>query len=145
MFARRHAAEPLGLGNLTEHSDERLGRPHGHGEDGAGVLALVRQGHVADADAELMRSGSNQLDPIITKGWGTLGEWEAGLLLALFTVIFQSQASVFGRRALAWFGAGETPPEFEPSLCPHIPEPLGRHSRLRDAQKSRPESHGGAL
>lgn len=77
MFARRHAAEPLGLGNLTEHSDERLGRPHGHGEDGAGVLALVRQGHVADADAELMRSGSNQLDPIITKGWG---HWENGKL-----------------------------------------------------------------
>lgn len=62
--------EPLGLGSLTEHSDEGLGGPHRHGEDGAGVLALVRQGHVADADAELVGSGPNQLDPIITKGWG---------------------------------------------------------------------------
>lgn len=58
------------FGSLTEHSDEGLGGPHRHSEDGACVLALVRQRHVADADAELVGSGANQLNPIIPKGWG---------------------------------------------------------------------------
>lgn len=75
---RKHAAETLGFGSLTEHSDEGLGSSHGHSEDGAGVLALVRQGHIADADAELMGSRSNQLNPIISKGWGNREIWKQG-------------------------------------------------------------------
>lgn len=65
-----HRGAHLGPGGLTEHSDEGLGGPHRHGEDGTGVLALVRQGHVADADAELVGGRSDQLDPIVAEGWG---------------------------------------------------------------------------
>lgn len=52
----------------TQHGDQGLGRPHGHGEDGAGVLALVGQHHVADADGQLVGGGSLQLDPVIPQG-----------------------------------------------------------------------------
>lgn len=79
LFARNHAVETLGFGSLTEHGDEGLGSSHGHSEDGAGVFALVGQGHAADADAELVGRRSDQLNPIISKGWGTLGELEARL------------------------------------------------------------------
>lgn len=57
-----------GFENLTEHSDEGLGCSHRHRKDGARVLALVCQRHIADADAELVWSGANQLNPIISKG-----------------------------------------------------------------------------
>lgn len=70
VLAKQRAVETQGFGKLTEHSDEGLGGPHRHSEDGACVLALVGQSHVADADAELMRGGANQLNPIISKGWG---------------------------------------------------------------------------
>ena len=53
--------ETSGFGSLTEHGDEGLGSSHGHSEDGASVFALVSQGHVADADAELMGCRLNQL------------------------------------------------------------------------------------
>ena len=95
LSARKHAVETLGFGSLTEHGDEGLGSSHGHSEDGASVFTLVCQGHVADADAELMGRRSNQLNPIISKGWGKLGELEARLLLVTFIFIFQSQASFF--------------------------------------------------
>lgn len=42
-----------GLG-ASPGGDEGLGSSHGHGESGAVCPALVSQGHVADADAELM-------------------------------------------------------------------------------------------
>lgn len=87
--------ETSGFGSLTEHGDEGLGSSHGHSEDGASVFALVGQGHVADADAELMRRRLNQLNPIISKGWGKSRELEARLLLALFIFIFQSQPGFF--------------------------------------------------
>lgn len=51
---------------LTQHGDEGLGGPHGHGEDGAGVLPLIRQHHVADADGQLVRRGPLQLDPVVS-------------------------------------------------------------------------------
>lgn len=87
--------ETWGFGSLTEHGDEGLGSSHGHSEDGASIFTLVGQGHVADANAELVGCGFNQLDPVIAKGWGKSRELEARLLLALFIFIFQSQASVF--------------------------------------------------
>lgn len=87
--------ETSGFGSLTEHGDEGLGSSHGHSEDGASVFALVGQGHVADADAELMGRRLNQLNPIISKGWGKSRELEARLLLALFIFIFQSQPGFF--------------------------------------------------
>lgn len=43
-------------GRLTQHGDAGLGCPHRHGEDGAGVFALVRQHHVIDADGQLIGS-----------------------------------------------------------------------------------------
>lgn len=97
------------MGSLTEHGDEGLGGPHRHGEDGARVLAFVRQSHVADADAELVGSGSNQLDPIITKGWS--GRMGGGAFTGSFTFIFQYQAGIFGRRGLVGYRAGETVPD----------------------------------
>lgn len=70
LFAKQHAVETQGFGSLTEHSDKGLGGSHRHSEDGACVLALVCQRHVADADTELVGSGANQLNPIISKGCG---------------------------------------------------------------------------
>lgn len=67
-----------GFGNLTEHSDKGLGGSHRHSEDGARVLPLIGQRHIADADAELMGSRANQLNPIISKGWGNQEKWESG-------------------------------------------------------------------
>lgn len=87
--------ETSGFGSLTEHGNEGLGRSHGHSEDGASVFTLVGQGHVADTDAELVGCRFNQLNPVISKGWGKSRELEAKLLLAPFIFIFQSQASFF--------------------------------------------------
>lgn len=70
--------ETPGSGSLTKHSDEGLGSSHRHSEDGAGVLALIGQGHVADADAELVRCGADQLNPIVSEGWGKCEHWKPG-------------------------------------------------------------------
>lgn len=70
LFAEQHAVGTQRSGSLTEHSDEGLGGSHRHGEDGACVLPLICQRHVADADTELVGSGANQLNPVISKGWG---------------------------------------------------------------------------
>lgn len=58
--------------------------------------------------------------------------------------IFQSQASIFARTGLAWFGGGGELLLSSSSLyvVSRLPEPLGRDSSLRDAQKSRLESRG---
>lgn len=106
VFARKHAVETLGFGSLTEHSDEGLGSSHGHSEDGAGVFTLVRQGHVADADAELMGCRSNQLNPIISKGWGKWGELEASFYWRLSSLSSNPRPSFLARRGLVQFGAG---------------------------------------
>lgn len=86
----------LGSGNLTQHSDEGLGSSHRHSEDGAGVLALVRQGHVADADAELMGRGLHQLNPIISQGWRGIGRVGSKAFTGTFYV-YLPPASLGGR------------------------------------------------
>lgn len=96
MSALKHAVVILGFGSLTKHSDEGLGGSHRHSEDGAGVLPLVRQGHVADADAELMGCGSNQLNSIISKGWGKIGRIGSKAFTGTFHVYLQSQVRFFG-------------------------------------------------
>ena len=114
------------MGSLTEHGDEGLGGPHGHGEDGAGVLALVRQRHVADADAELVRSRSDQLDPIVTEGWGNWQKGGRGFHWHLSCSPPSPRLASWGRRGLVWSRAGDTAPGTEPSLCPsHFAEPPG--------------------
>lgn len=102
----------LGLGSLTQHSDEGLGSSHGHGEDGAGVLALVGQGHVADADAELVGCGFHQLNPIISKGCGEVGIESVGrkAFTGTFHVYLPAQVSFFGGKGYsAIWGRGEIP------------------------------------
>lgn len=91
-----HAVVTLGFGSLTKHSDEGLGSSHRHSEDGAGVLALVCQGHIADANAELMGCGFNQLNPIISKGWGEIGRIGSKAFTGIFHIYLQFQVSFFG-------------------------------------------------
>ena len=52
---------------LTQNSEEGLGGLDGHGEERAGVLALVRQADVADSDGELLPRGPHQLDPVVSQ------------------------------------------------------------------------------
>lgn len=56
---------------LTEDGEESLGSFDRHGEQGAGVLPFVRQGHVADADAQLVPRRSHQLDSVVPQSWKT--------------------------------------------------------------------------
>lgn len=58
------------LAQPTQHGDGGPGRAHRHGEDGAGVLALVGQLHVGDGDGELGGRGALQLDAVISERWG---------------------------------------------------------------------------
>jgi hypothetical protein len=96
LFAKKHAEDTLGFGSLTEHSDEGLGGSHRHSEDGAGVLSLICQGHVADADAELVGSRTNQLNPIISKGWGNWESWKLGFYWHLSCLSFNPRPVSLG-------------------------------------------------
>lgn len=57
--------------SLTQHGDRGPGGADGHGEDGAGVLALVGQLHVVDGDGELGGRGAVQLDTVVSERWRT--------------------------------------------------------------------------
>lgn len=50
---------------LTEYGEKGLGGLDRHGEERAGVLALIRQADVTDFDRELLPRRSHQLDPVI--------------------------------------------------------------------------------
>lgn len=54
----------------TQHGDSSSCGADRHGEDGAGVLALVRQLHVRDGDGELCGQGAIQLDSVVPQCWG---------------------------------------------------------------------------
>lgn len=54
---------------LTQNSEKGLGGLDRHGEERAGVQALVRQADVTDPDSELLRRGSYQLDSVIPQSW----------------------------------------------------------------------------
>lgn len=56
---------------LTEDGEESLGGFDRHGEQRAGVLPFIRQGHVTDADAQLVPRRSHQLDSVVPQGWKT--------------------------------------------------------------------------
>lgn len=60
---------PPTLQTLTQNRDQRLGGAHRHGEDGACVLALIRKGHAANADTQLIWGRLYQLNPVVSKGW----------------------------------------------------------------------------
>lgn len=50
---------------LTQYGEEGLGGLDRHGEERAGVLALIRQADVTDFDRQLLPGRSHQLDPVI--------------------------------------------------------------------------------
>lgn len=50
---------------LTQYGEKGLGGLDRHGEERAGVLALIRQADVTDSDCELLPRRSHQLDPVI--------------------------------------------------------------------------------
>lgn len=50
---------------LTQYGEIGLCGLDGHGEERAGVLALIRQADVTDSDCELLPRRSHQLDPVI--------------------------------------------------------------------------------
>lgn len=100
---------------LTEHSDEGLGGSHRHSEDGTGVLALICQGHIADADAELVGCRANQLNPIISKGWKDGENWKPVLYWHLSCYLScNSRSAIFG---VGRYGRQKSAPEFELSLA----------------------------
>lgn len=50
---------------LTQNSEKGLGGLDRHGEERAGVLALVWQADVTDSDGELLPRGSHQLNSVV--------------------------------------------------------------------------------
>lgn len=50
---------------LTQNGEEGLGGLDRHGEERAGVLALIRQADVTDSNCELLPRRSHQLDSVI--------------------------------------------------------------------------------
>lgn len=59
---------------LTKDGEESLGSLDRHGEQRAGVLPFVRQGRVADTDAQLVPRRSHQLDSVVPQSWKTTTE-----------------------------------------------------------------------
>lgn len=55
----------VGWITLTQYSEKGLGGLDRHGEERAGVQALIRQADVTDSDGELLPRCSHQLDPVI--------------------------------------------------------------------------------
>lgn len=58
---------------LTQDGEEGLGGLDRHGEERAGVLALVWQADVTDSDCELLPRRSHQLDSVIPQSYITKG------------------------------------------------------------------------
>lgn len=53
---------------LTQNSEEGLGGLDRHGEERAGVLALIWQADVTNSDGELLPWGSHQLNSVVPQG-----------------------------------------------------------------------------
>lgn len=60
----------MGFGNFIEYSDKGFGGSYRYSEDGVCVFFFIGQCYIVDVDVEFMGSRVNQLNSIISKGWG---------------------------------------------------------------------------
>lgn len=83
---------------LTQNSEKGLGGLDRHGEERAGVLALVRQADVTDSDGELLPRGSHQLNSVVSesciKREGTNNQRAQSSLIGIIHIDFSDSSKL---------------------------------------------------